>query len=123
MTELNILLVDDDNIMNFISKKILTSMGFRNITVVTDGKQASDSLKENCPGLVFLDIDMPVMDGFDFLNHTVKEILCTQMKVVIVTSSNRKSDKIKAIQFSSVIDYVEKPLNQDKVRKVLEKAK
>jgi len=41
--------------------------------------------------------------------------------VVILTSSNRKSDKNKASQFSNVVDYIEKPLNQDKVRQVLEK--
>jgi len=122
MNETNILLIDDDDIGNFISEKILTEMGFSNITAVTDGKQALESLKkENCPKLVFLDINMPVMDGFAFLTRAVKEILCKQMNVVILTSSNRKSDKNKASQFSNVVDYIEKPLNQDKVRQVLEK--
>ncbi|MFT5102913.1 MAG: two-component system nitrate/nitrite response regulator NarL [Candidatus Latescibacterota bacterium] len=120
MTETSILLVDDDTIVNFLSERILTNMGFRNITAVTDGKQARDSIKDNCPDLVFLDINMPVMDGFGFLNQILKEVLCAKMKVVILSSSNRESDKIKAVQFSSVIDYIEKPLNQDKVQQVLE---
>ncbi len=121
MNETNILLVDDDHIVNFISEKILTDMGFRNIKTVNDGKQALESLKENCPNLVFLDINMPVMDGFTFLTRAAKEIICMQMNVVILTSSDRQSDKNQASQFSNVVDYVEKPLNQDKVRQVLEK--
>ena len=97
-------------------------MGFSNITVVTDGKQALDSLKkENYPSLVFLDINMPIMDGFSFLTQAIKEHLGMQMNVVILTSSNRQSDKDQASQFSNVIDYIEKPLNEDKVRQILEK--
>jgi len=122
MNEMNILLVDDDHIVNFLSKTVLTSMGFNNITEVTDGKQALESLKkETCPNLLFLDINMPVMDGFSFLTLAVKEMLCMQMNVVILTSSSRQKDKDQASQFSNVIDYIEKPLNKDKVRQVLEK--
>jgi len=43
--------------------------------------------------------------------------------VVILTSSNRQKDKNQASQFDNVVDYIEKPLNQDKVRQVLEKIK
>ena len=122
MNETSILLVDDDSIVNFISEKVLTKMGFSDFTAVTDGKQALDSLKkEPCPTLVFLDINMPVMDGFSFLDRVVKENLCVHMNVVILTSSNRQNDKDQASQFSNVVDYVEKPLNQDKVRQVLKK--
>jgi CheY-like chemotaxis protein len=64
---------------------------------------------------------MPVMDGFSFLIQVEKEFLCTQMKVVILTSSIRQKDKDRASQFSSVVDYIEKPLNQNKVQQVLEK--
>ena len=122
MTETNILLVDDDHIVNFLSEIVLTNMGFNNITAFTDGKKALDSLKkDDCPNLVFLDINMPGMGGFSFLTQAVKEILCMQMNVVILTSSSRQKDKDQASQFSNVIDYIEKPLNEDKVRQVLEK--
>jgi len=122
MNETDILLVDDDPIVNFLSERVLTNMGFNNITAVTDGKQALDSLKkENCPNLVFLDINMPVMDGFSFLTQAVKEMLCMRMNVVILTSSSRQKDKDQASHFSNVVDYIEKPLNKDKVLQVLEK--
>ncbi len=122
MTETNILLVDDNAIGNFLSEMVLTKMGFNAITAVTDGKQALDSLKkEDCPDLVFLDLNMPVMDGISFLTQAEKEILCMQMNVVILTSSTRQKDKDRASQFNCVVDYIEKPLNKDKVQQVLEK--
>jgi CheY-like chemotaxis protein len=122
MIETSILLVDDNAIANFLSEKMLTKMGFIDINAVTDGKKALDSLKkENCPDLVFLDLNMPIMDGFFFLMQAEKEFLCTHMKVIILTSSIRQKDKDRASQFSSVVDYIEKPLNQDKVQQVLDK--
>jgi CheY-like chemotaxis protein len=122
MIETNILLVDDSAIGNFLSEMVLTKMGFNAITAVTDGKQALDSLKkEDCPDLVFLDLNMPVLDGFSFLTQAEKEILCMQMNVVILTSSTRQKDKDRASQFNCVVDYIEKPLNKDKVQQVLEK--
>jgi len=122
MNETNILLIDDDPIVNFLSKLVLTKMGFNSINVVTDGKQALDSLKkEECPNLVFLDINMPIMDGFSFLSRAAKELLCRHMNVVILTSSNRQKDRDKASQFVNVVDYIEKPLNKDKVKQALSK--
>jgi len=122
MNETNILLIDDDPIVNFLSEIVLKNMGFNDISAVTDGKQALESLKnEKCPDLVFLDINMPVMDGFSFLARVVKELLCKHMKVVILSSSGRQKDKDLASQFSNVVDYIEKPLSQDKVRQVMEK--
>jgi two-component system nitrate/nitrite response regulator NarL len=121
MSNTNILLVDDDDIANFISEKVLRNLGCDDINAVTDGKQAYDRLKKNCPNLVFLDINMPVMDGFAFLAKIGQELLCEQMNVVILTSSNRKKDRDKASEFSIVVDYLEKPLTQEKVRQVLNK--
>tara|TARA_B110000879_G_C11169452_1_gene512830 strand:- start:1729 stop:2106 length:378 start_codon:yes stop_codon:yes gene_type:complete len=122
MNDINILLVDDDFIVNFLSEKVLRGMGFKNITAVTDGKQALDIIKKgNCPDLVFLDINMPVMDGFSFLTQIVKESLCLKLNVAVLTSSNRQKEKDMASQFDNVIDYIEKPLNQSKVREVLGK--
>jgi CheY-like chemotaxis protein len=122
MNETNILLIDDDPIVNFLSEIVLKNMGFNDISAVTDGKQALESLKnEKCPDLVFLDINMPVMDGFSFLARVVKELLCKHMNVVILTSSGRQKDKDLASQFSNVVDYIEKPLNQDKVQQVMKK--
>jgi CheY-like chemotaxis protein len=98
--ETRTLLMDDNDIGIFLSKMVLTKMGFNAITAVTDGKQALDNLKKkNCPDLVFLDLNMPVMDGFSFLARALKEILCIKMKVVILTTFTCQKDKDQASQF------------------------
>ncbi len=121
MNNISILLVDDDDIANFISEKVLRTLGFDSISAVTDGKQAYERLEQKCPDLVFLDINMPVMDGFAFLAKIKRELICEQMNVVILTSSNRKKDRDQASEFGIVVDYLEKPLTQEKVRQVLDK--
>jgi CheY-like chemotaxis protein len=122
MNKINILLIDDDDIGNFLSEMVLTKMGFKDIDAVTDGNQALHSLeKKCCPDLVFLDINMPVMDGFSFLSRAIENLLCPEMKIVVLTSSSRQKDIDQASQFNNVVDYLEKPLNQDKVQQVLEK--
>ena len=95
-----ILLTDDNDIGNFLSEMESTKMDFNAIITVTDDKQALGNLKkENCPNLVFLDLNMPVMDGFSFLNRAVKESSCMKMKVVILTSFTCQKDKDQASQF------------------------
>jgi two-component system nitrate/nitrite response regulator NarL len=121
MNNISILLVDDDDIANFISEKVLRTLGFDSINTVTDGKQAYERLEQKCPDLVFLDINMPVMDGFSFLAKIDQELMCQQTNVVLLTSSNRKKDRDQASEFATVVNYIEKPLTQKKVRQVLDK--
>jgi CheY-like chemotaxis protein len=100
MTETNILLVDDSDIGNFLSEMESTKMDFNAIITVTDDKQALGNLKkENCPNLVFLDLNMPVMDGFSFLARALKELLCMQMNMIILASFTCQKDKDQASQF------------------------
>jgi len=123
MNNTSVLLVDDDDIANFISEKVLRSLDFQNINTVNNGKQAYEYLQGNCPILVFLDINMPILDGFSFLKQTAEKDLCQKMHVIMLTSSNRKKDRDQANEFGTVIDYIEKPLTQEKVRQVLDKIK
>ena len=69
-----VLLVDDNDTDNFISKRIIELTGFaKNVEVRNSGKAALDYLRENqtnldcVPNIIFLDINMPVVDGFVFL--------------------------------------------------------
>ena len=75
----NILLVDDDKIFNFLSEKTITSLGLANeINFAANGKQALEIL-DRCkkgqlqmPDIIFLDLDMPVMNGYEFLEEFAK---------------------------------------------------
>ncbi|MDO6490738.1 MULTISPECIES: response regulator [unclassified Cellulophaga] len=114
-----ILLIEDDVVTNFITTSKLNNLGYTNITAVENGKEAIDYLKDNKPDLIVLDINMPIMDGFEFMEVKEQSCICMGVPIVIVTSSGRPSDKEKAETFLDVISYLEKPLNYDKLQKIL----
>ncbi|ADY27902.1 MULTISPECIES: response regulator [Cellulophaga] len=114
-----ILLIEDDVVTNFITTSKLNNLGYSNITAVENGKEAIDYLKDNKPDLIVLDLNMPIMDGFEFMESKEQNCICMGVPIVIVTSSGRPSDKEKAKTFLDVISYLEKPLNYDKLQKIL----
>ena len=114
-----ILLVEDDDVTNFITISKLSNLGFTNIKAVENGQEAIDYLKQHQPDLIILDINMPIMDGFEFMEYKEDNNYCTGIPIIIVTSSGRPLDKEKALGFVDVIDYLEKPLNYDKIQKIL----
>lgn len=115
------MLVDDDEASNFLSRTILDDMGAaREIEVAEDGDIACELIgKDNCPDIIFLDIRMPRMGGFDFLNRLNKKGSCSKSKIVLLTSSAREEDRQKALQYQNVVDYLEKPLTEEAAQKVI----
>jgi CheY-like chemotaxis protein len=122
MQKLNkILLVDDDQALNYLSRATLSELNAAaDITEVSDGMEALDFVVNNsCPDIIFLDIKMPVMDGFDFLDALTASNICRNVKVVILTSSIRPDDRQKAFTYKYVIDYFEKPLTEKMVYTIM----
>lgn len=115
-----VMLVDDDEVTNFLSKEIISHLGIaRHIDVAEDGLIAWDHLtKQTCPDLIFLDIRMPRVDGFDFLDLLTQSNRCQHVKVVMLTSSIRPEDKGKAMAYNCVVDYFEKPLTDEIIKNV-----
>lgn len=115
-----ILLVDDDAATNFLAELAFRNLNIANeIQVASDGLMASLLIKENsCPDIIFLDIRMPRMDGFDFLENLTRMDLCKNVKIVMLTSSTRLEDKKKALTYNVVIDYIEKPLTEELIKKI-----
>lgn len=110
----HILLVEDDEAMNFLSVTILEEISMGSlIGVTTDGEMALDYIsKKGLPDIIFLDIRMPIMDGFEFLEEFTKRYDTGRIKVVIMTSSTRMADRQRAFEYHCVIDYMEKPLTE-----------
>ncbi|MDQ3393323.1 MAG: response regulator [Bacteroidota bacterium] len=120
-----ILLVDDDELFNYIHKEILKNLKVAGkIEVAINGREALKFFKEDnaeqYPDLVLLDIDMPIMNGFEFLQEmsdNFKNILETT-KVIMLTSSLNERDMKKANEYN-VSGYLNKPLTIEKFKEII----
>ena len=115
-----ILLVDDDAAANYLSKELLESLNAaKEIEIAENVLRALKMIsQEDCPDIVFLDIKMPGLDGFDFLDKLKKLTLSKNVKIVMLTSSLRPEDKLRAFSYKAVVDYLEKPLTPEKVQMI-----
>lgn len=121
--EKDILIVDDDSINHFLFEKLIRSMGFKGtIHQAFNGKEALHVLKAYCNGLVqkldviLLDLHMPVMDGFKFLEafHALDCHLKTNIAIAFVSSSNDPDD-VKKARLMGVERFYGKPLRREDV--------
>jgi CheY-like chemotaxis protein len=114
--KLNTLIVDDDAMVVFLHKLAVVDSGLSNVPgVARNGIEAlayiSKHQTSDTSFLILLDINMPEMDGWGFLDAIQKLNIPTSISVVMVTSSIDKRDRNRAKEYSHVIEYVEKPLN------------
>jgi response regulator RpfG family c-di-GMP phosphodiesterase len=124
MTKISrVLLIDDDETSNFITQKQLLILKVtEEVETVSNGWEAKHYFM-NCPvlpDLVFVDINMPIMSGFEFLDWFERSEFKGRSKFSIYSTSIRKEDKEMAHRYSDVITYIEKPLTEEKMNKILE---
>ena len=124
----NILIVDDDLVYRFAATKTIAATGLaEKIEECNNGLEALNFLKENMqqrqnlPDVIFLDINMPTMDGWEFL--TAFENIVAQFSktihIYMVTSSIDKHDIQRSKEFASVSDYLVKPIFKETFSKIL----
>lgn len=113
-------LVDDDEINNFISRKIISMSGAKvEIVEFLDPNEALEQLKKvseqkvQLPDFIFLDINMPQMNGWDFLEKFRELTQCNMFhtKVVMLSSSVFEEDVSRAKKYDCVVEYLSKPLS------------
>jgi CheY-like chemotaxis protein len=134
MKKLNsVLLIDDDNASNFISKMVIKKAGITDhIETVLNGKQALDYLTNSGeyekldgvfpqPMLILLDINMPVMDGWEFAEafSNLDENQKGQIIIVMLTSSLNPDDKEKAANIPAISGFQNKTLTMDGLRSIM----
>ena len=122
------LLVDDDPTTNYLNRKLLERMDFTDhILVAMNGQEALQALDQHCqadsqmcPALLFLDVNMPLMNGFDFLTAYQKLPLAERQAVVIVmlTTSVHPRD-MQRLEQLPIAGFLSKPLTEAKVKQVL----
>ena len=127
-----VMLVDDDNVDNFINKKVIINSKFTdNVCIHTTTNSALEFLKNMdelkldssssiLPSHIFLDINMPVSDGFHFLEEFNKlpAKITAEVKIVMLTSSLNPNDQVKSEAYKNVIHFLSKPLTVDNLSKM-----
>lgn len=128
MKRVNVFLIDDDPVTNMINTKLIKKNYNFNVTAFTNAQEALDQLKswlnsspDQFPDIIFLDINMPEMDGWEFLSVFQKLPLDTQKKcdVFMLTSSIDLGDMEKCRSYACVREFISKPLTTDKLKMLL----
>lgn len=125
-----VMCIDDDSLLQLLSEIILTDNAFCDkIEKASDGKMALDYFnnqlllpvnEQQIPSLIFLDINMPIMDGWAFLNAFEKDYSNFHhlVKVIVLSSSENPIDIKQAKENSLVIDFIPKPLDSDHLQQL-----
>lgn len=124
----SVLLIDDDKIYQFTARKILESTGLtKRILSFYNGEEAINYLKneamsdESTPDVIFLDINMPIMNGWEFLEEykKLKGTFPKPIVVYMVSSSVDDSDIQRSKEYESVSDYIIKPIAREKYEQLI----
>lgn len=114
-----IFLIDDDSVSNFINTKIIQGHFPFAVVAFTNAMEVLQELKryqapgsDSIPDLIFLDINMPIMDGWEFLDEFVKlpDFILEKCSVTMLTSSLDRDDIEKSKKYKSVVGFISKPL-------------
>lgn len=124
-----VLLIDDDTVTNMLHSRVIKRSGLvERIEVATDGQEALDILNRDIaaggplPELIFLDINMPVMSGFEFLEEYAKlDISAEELLVIVMLSTTLlPADHRRAEADPNVHSFCDKPLRLENLIETIE---
>ncbi len=125
-----ILCVDDDPITLMLCKKVIAKANFSDdIESAKDGVEAlqffnsvidDDKKSENYPKLVFLDLNMPIMDGWEFLDEFSKNLTASfpMTRIIVLSSSVDPKDINKSKNYPMVLDFLPKPITVEMLNNI-----
>ncbi|NRT15649.1 CheY-like chemotaxis protein [Flavobacterium sp. 28A] len=118
----SILLVDDDHIANFVNSKMILKNGIcDSVASKICGREALSYLYDdnNVPSLIILDVNMPQMTGFDFLDQYYSYgFNKNNTSIMMLSSSFLEQDKTTAKKYDKVVQFLTKPLNEQTLQEI-----
>lgn len=120
-------IIDDDPIFVFGAKRIMKLANFcESFLIFHNGQEAINYLKPvietgktEIPDVILLDLNMPIMDGWQFLDEFIKIPSQKKITIYIVSSSIDPADIDKAKRYEAVENYIIKPISADKLKSIL----
>jgi CheY-like chemotaxis protein len=128
----SIFLIDDDPIYVLLTRKIISNVtSDYEISEFGDGQLALDRLIDlsqgnaHLPDIIFLDLSMPVMDGWEFLAEysLLKESLKKEIRLYIVSSSISPREVERSTEYHEVVDFLIKPLEKETIAGIMQNIK
>ncbi|RZS99833.1 response regulator [Aquimarina brevivitae] len=123
-------IIDDDPIFVYGIQKMIAMGEFcNNFMVYSNGQEALDALtiiiknKEKLPEVILLDLNMPILDGWQFLDEFTKVKLDEKIMIYIVSSSIDPTDVLRAKSYENVSNYVVKPIDLEQLRQLFQSVK
>lgn len=118
-----LLVIDDDDIFNFLVEEAYREADLDcELVFITRAEEALEYLKnhrEDFPDMIFVDINMPVMNGFEFLEKMKEENLDkAEPEIYMLSSSIFDGDINKAKSYHNVKDFISKPLTQERIKQL-----
>lgn len=120
-------IIDDDPIFIFGAKRMMELSDFcKSFMVFKNGQEAIDQLKpimlngENIPDIILLDINMPIMDGWEFLDEFIKIEAHKSITIYIVSSSIDPVDLNRAKRYKNISNYIIKPISIETLKGILQ---
>ena len=111
-----VLIVDDESFIRFLLEQTLEELEDEGVELISadNGETALEIIKAESPNIVFLDVMMPKMNGFDVCNKVKNELGMHEVYIVLLTAKGQEFDKQKGIDVGADI-YMTKPFNPDDV--------
>lgn len=119
----HLMIIDDDEVVLFLAQLVINQ--YNKIGRLDSYTKADEALQDLLsgkiikPDVILLDLNMPVMDGWEFLDTLQQYSLLNKIPIAILTSSIDPSDKKKSTNYKNVVEFISKPLSQDKLENLI----
>jgi CheY-like chemotaxis protein len=125
----SVLLVDDSEIDVLVNRRLIELTRFAsNVVITNSGEEALHYLREECrpssaPELIFLDMYLPMMSGYEFIEEfkTLPSFITAKSKIIILSVFQKQEKLLRAIENSFVVGQLEKPLTQQALSSLAKK--